>query len=64
MSYPHRATAASAALHRPIIGRGTNVEKRTVRTVALTRRYELSWLSAEGQVETATKLAPASPEFE
>jgi Hint domain len=64
MSYPHRATAASPSLHRPIIGRGTPVEKRTLRTVALTRRYEISWVGQSGSIETATKLAPATAEFE
>ncbi len=68
MSYPHRAPAAplpiSSSAIRPIIGRGAPVEKRTVRTFALTRRYEVSWLTADGKVETATKLAPATAPFE
>jgi Hint domain len=64
MSYPHRAPAALSSTLRPIIGRGTPVEKRTLRTVALTRRYEVSWLSGDGLVETSTKLAPATAQFE
>lgn len=35
-----------------------------VRAPLLTRRYELSWLTATGTVETASRIAPATPEFE
>lgn len=30
----------------------------------MTRRYETAWLCADGSVETATRIAPALPEFE
>jgi hypothetical protein len=68
MSYPHRVPAALPPLSNtaasPIIGRGTPVEKRTIRTVALTRRYEISWIGPNAAIQSATKLAPATAPFE
>ncbi|MBS0564568.1 MAG: Hint domain-containing protein [Proteobacteria bacterium] len=37
---------------------------RPPRPAFLTRRYETSWLAADGRVETATRIAPALPAFE
>ena len=37
---------------------------RPQRATMMTRRYETSWLSDAGQIETATRIAPALPEFE
>lgn len=34
------------------------------RTHIMTRRYETSWLDAEGHVQTRTQVAPALPQFE
>ena len=37
---------------------------RAKRPAMLTRRYETCWLSSDGLIETATRLAPAIPAFE
>lgn len=42
----------------------TPLEPRGPRTAPLTRRYEVSYLTADGDVATATRLAPAISAFE
>ena len=38
--------------------------QRPQRAAILTRRYETTWLTQDGMVETATRIAPALPQFE
>lgn len=38
--------------------------QRPARPSFMTRRYETQWLTADGQVDSATRIAPALPEFE
>lgn len=67
MSYPRRISATNAALRRPAPAQTPWLERsdgRPQRTKPLTRRYEVAYLSADGQVETTTRLAPALPQFE
>ena len=63
--------AASAPISHPIPNKSLvsrpvyPVQKtRPQRVSMLTRRYETSWLTADGQVASATRVAPAIPEFE
>lgn len=63
MSYPHRPAAPFAAVSAP--KRLHNIARGTAPGAApLTRRYETSWLTRTGEVETSERLAPATPLFE
>jgi hypothetical protein len=44
--------------------KGARPQPRPARPSFKTRRYEISWLSPDGMVETATRIAPALPDFE
>jgi len=44
--------------------RGAKPAPRPQRTTFMTRRYETSWLDADGAIATATRVAPALPQFE
>lgn len=35
-----------------------------IRTPLVTRRYDISWLNTAGEVDAATRVAPATPDFE
>lgn len=48
----------------PFLPRGAKPQPRPHRPAFMTRRYEISWLDAEGNVDSGTRLAPALPEFE
>ncbi len=44
--------------------KGARPAPRPPRPSFMTRRYDVSWLNAEGFVDSATRIAPALPEFE
>ena len=44
--------------------RGAKPVARPQRTTFMTRRYETNWLDKDGSVATATRVAPALPQFE
>lgn len=46
------------------LSKATRLTARPQRAAIMTRRYETSWLSAEGFIESATRIAPALPQFE
>lgn len=48
----------------PLMPKGARPAPRPVRPSFMTRRYETMWLTAEGFVESSTRVAPALPEFE
>ncbi len=48
----------------PFFPRGARPAPRPPRPSFMTRRYETSWLSSEGHVESSARVAPALPEFE
>lgn len=54
-------SSKSPALFLP---RGAKPAPRPPRPAFMTRRYETMWLTAEGHVDSATRTAPALPEFE
>ncbi|MCT2539065.1 Hint domain-containing protein [Sedimentimonas flavescens] len=39
-------------------------ERRPLRAIPLTRRYEAAWLTSSGEIETSNRIAPAIPLFE
>ena len=55
---PH---AKSPALYLPI---GARPAPRPPRPAFMTRRYETHWLTADGRIDSSTRVAPALPEFE
>lgn len=67
MTYPHRPTFRGQALPlgaEPVKPWTVNSPARPVRHTGITRRYEMSWLNAQGEIEDATRVAPAIPAFE
>lgn len=73
MSYPHRASASIAAAEADVLVSVSPVcpprapdiaDRRSLRAVPLTRRYEAAWLAPSGEIKTSTRLAPATPQFE
>ena len=71
MSITHRLGAGQSAL--PVSGNdpsGLAARKppltaaKVLRAMPLTRRYEALWLTAEGEIESSVRLAPATPLFE
>jgi hypothetical protein len=65
MSYPHFPAPKGAGVGAfspkfPAI----QADKRPAKPAALTRRYEISWLDASGNIETSTRLGPATARFE
>ena len=72
MSFPHRTVAGSVAVRSqtladapaPQVLPPEGLEPRAPRATPMTRRYEASWLSPEGEVLTNVRLAPATPLFE
>lgn len=54
-------SAKSPALYLP---KGARPAPRPPRPSFMTRRYEVTWLTAEGHLESTTRTAPALPEFE
>lgn len=76
MSYPRRLTASAAVVSRAASAAGApraafgpgvwndGSERRPQRLKPLTRRYEVAYLTASGQIEATTRLAPALPQFE
>ena len=72
MAYSDRTVAefatdlfSSPILHpRPQSAARFHPEPRSIRTAALTRRYEVSWLAADDSVQSAIHVAPAIAEFE
>lgn len=66
-----RATATAVAVipahskkNELFFPKGARPAPRPPRPNFMTRRYEMSWLNADGQVESAQRAAPALPEFE
>ncbi|NNF25545.1 MAG: hypothetical protein HKN63_12200 [Rhodobacteraceae bacterium] len=58
---------SKAALKKPSKAwtvRSKNLPQRQVRSVPLTRRYEVSWLNDAGEIEDFVRVAPALPIFE
>lgn len=73
MSYPHRVSTSfvGAEVDLPIKGSGTRPlrtpvppDLRPVRAMPLMRRYDATWLTASGEVDSSTRLAPATAQFE
>jgi Hint domain len=70
-SAPDAASAAAIVTSDPKLSSAlaltplpSRIAPRPQRAALLTRRYETAWLTADGQVETATRIAPALPQFE
>ncbi len=69
-SAPQAATLAVPAilpakkLSAPFFPIGARPAPRPVRPAFKTRRYETMWLTADGRVDSSTRVAPALPEFE
>lgn len=61
---PVVVSAQKAKLPQPFLPRGAKPAARPARAAFMTRRYETTWLGADGAVETATRIAPALPAFE
>jgi hypothetical protein len=59
---PARTSALKIA--PAFLPKGARPAPRAPRAPFMTRRYETAWLSPEGFVESATRIAPALPEFE
>lgn len=71
MSYSHRVTAGliepvveSPSLPSRALRPKLPPAARPQRAMPLTRRYEASWLTPDGSVESSTRIAPATPLFE
>jgi hypothetical protein len=67
MSYSPVPVAVPAALaQRQRIGLPAYLKTgdQRPRPTVITRRYEVTWLDAQGDVQTSTRLAPATPIFE
>ena len=67
MSYPRRTDASRAlapAAQKGLQSWTDRSERRPQRGKPLTRRYEVAYLSPEGQIVSTTRLAPALPQFE
>ncbi|MCV2865514.1 Hint domain-containing protein [Defluviimonas sp. WL0075] len=72
MSYSYRSAAVSAGStgHLPVPSKSSPAAAyqrpglRPQRAPVRTRRYEIAWLSATGDIETATRVAPAIGQFE
>ncbi len=67
MQYPRRPGANLALAQGAASAPQTwtdRPDRRPQRAKPLTRRYELAYLSATGQIESTTRLAPALPQFE
>lgn len=72
MSFPHPgASRFSTDVFNSPVPRSRDLPQpaepapaRAPRSAPLTRRYEISYLDADGRFDTCTRLAPAIPEFE
>lgn len=72
MSYSHRTVAGQfSARSQSVTAVPARLPRVTpppvskpVRAMPLTRRYEASWLGADGEILESTRLAPATPLFE
>ncbi|MDV7270176.1 Hint domain-containing protein [Thioclava sp. A2] len=77
MSFPHRAapgySSAGAAQTAPLPDRLPRIKTpapkgltppRPVRAMPMTRRYEAMWLTSSGDIDSSTRIAPATPLFE
>ena len=72
MSYPHRPAASLAVQGQRPVASSLSTRKllaplpdaRPQQARALTRRYEAAWLTAAGDVESSTRIAPATALFE
>lgn len=58
------ALLPTAKFSAPFFPKGARPAPRPVRPAFKTRRYETMWLTADGQIDSATRVAPALPEFE
>ena len=73
MSYPRRVSQdalPATPVRLPRIRTGTTspahaaAVARPLRAMPLTRRYESMWLTPEGEIDSSTRIAPATPLFE
>lgn len=65
MSFPHAPRTHSAVSYKSSQpGTPVRADARPMRSTSLTRRYEVSWLDRDGLVQSSTRLAPATPQFE
>lgn len=64
MTYPHRPSGPSIQSRAPVDLTKPWVATRPNRAMALTRRYEVAWIDAQGNIVSTTRVAPAVPAFE
>lgn len=64
MSFPHSSPTRSLVSNKSLTALNARVDARPARPASRTRRYEVSWLGKDGNVETSSRLAPATPQFE
>jgi hypothetical protein len=64
MSYPHRPLNHATGLREPRRPWTVTPNGRPLRALPPTRRYEVTWRNAVGEVLEATRVAPAIPAFE
>lgn len=68
MNLPSRISAPATVVrrHKPWTIRSSNqpAAAPTARTIGMTRRYEITWVDDDGNVDSFTRVAPAMPIFE